>query len=146
MTKPNRILTLLMGLAAVFQVSAETHPGARFATNGLTNGNAWIEAFDESQRLFFVTGLLEGPTMVCVSTSTSSASDPCQGWQAMVGMVNPADLTKELDRIYRDIANRRIPVVLLTVIAAQRLIGNLGDEEASALIQSLRKQASGSQQ
>jgi hypothetical protein len=64
----------------------------------------------------------------------------------MVGMVNPADLTKELDRIYRDIANRRIPVVLLTVIAAQRLIGNLGDEEASALIQSLRKQASGSQQ
>lgn len=126
------ILTILVVLCSI---GVAQNPG--ISTGGMSNGRMW-NSIDEGSKVFYISGVYDSLMLKSLTKSAPPSGDNMP-W-AIGFMIK--DYVNELNKLYRDGSNIRIPVPLAVDYCTVVLKGQTKKDDLETQLISLRKLAS----
>ena len=102
--------TLILVFAICFGATAQDNIAAAYATNGYVNGRGW-KIYDKDLKLVYLKAYIEAMTIT--RTELNVTSEAIKKGLDIPRAFIIADYVAELDRLYSDTINVRIPVAQL---------------------------------
>jgi hypothetical protein len=116
---------LVFLLTLTLQSATQQEPS--LMTQGFINGRAWMN-FDEAAKIAYLFGFMDGANALQVQLDDQPELKSLDGviWKAKEPLLTKAatgEVAQQIDTLYRDSANLRIPVVFAYKYAVKRING-----------------------